>query len=85
MELEGLAWQLVNSGLLRIDAEPKQNFVRFSIPSRNVHINFSKRELYEEHLYQRTYDTIYKALKESGQSKNLESKVNAEIEKLKGN
>ena len=84
VELEGLAWQLVNSGLLRIDAEPKQNFVRFSIPTRNVHINFSKRELYEEHLYQRTYDSIYKALKESGQSKNLESKVNAEIEKLKG-
>jgi hypothetical protein len=38
--LEELAQSLVNSGLFRIDAEPMQNFTRFSIPTRNLHIVF---------------------------------------------
>lgn len=83
VELEDLANQLVNSGLLRIDAEPKQNFARFSIPTRNVHINFSKRELYDENLYQHTHNILYKTLKEAGHTKNIENQISTEIIKLK--
>ena len=84
VELEELAQQLVNSGLLRIDAEPKQNFTRFSQPTRNVHIVFSKRELYEENLKTRTYKKLYKAFKEAGMLNNIESRINQEILKLRG-
>ncbi len=83
IELEEIAEKFVKSGLLRIEAEPKQNFVRFSIPSRNVHINFSKREIYEESLRPRITKAIKKALKESGKSTDLDNKVIHEIEKLK--
>lgn len=83
IELEEIAEKFVKSGLLRIEAEPKQNFVRFSIPTRNVHINFSKREIYEESLRPRISKAIKKALKESGKSTDLDNKVLREIDKLK--
>ncbi|MEK6734239.1 MAG: DUF2748 family protein [Pseudomonadota bacterium] len=83
VELEELAERLVDSGLLRIDAEPKQNFARFSMPTRNVHIVFSKRELSDERLYSRTYKQLSKAILDSGYSKDIKSKVDKEIKKLK--
>lgn len=83
IELEDLADQLVRSGLLRIDAEPKQNFTRFSQPTRNVHIVFSKRELYEESLFDRTYKQLHKALSNSGVHSNIDKKIHEEIAKLK--
>ena len=83
VELEEIAQNFVNSGLLRIEAEPKQNFARFSMPSRNIHINFSKREIYDEHLRPRIYKAIGKALKEAGTSGNIEAKIAKEIENLK--
>ncbi len=83
VELEEITEQFVHSGLLRIEAEPKQNFARFSLPSRNVHINFSKREIYEAHLYPRISKAIGKALKESGKSDNLKNRIDNEIDKLK--
>jgi hypothetical protein len=84
VELEELAVNFVKSGLFRIDAEPKQNFVRFSIPTRNVHITFSKRELYQEDLYPKTYKKLYKALVDAGeQGSNIEAKIASEINKLK--
>ena len=43
IELEEIAESLIDSGLLRIDADTSQNFTRFSLPTRNVNINFSKR------------------------------------------
>lgn len=82
-ELEELAQSFVKSGLLRIEAEPKQNFVRFSLPTRGVHLVFSKRELYEKDLYNRTYKKLHRALTDSGIKSNIESQVNAEIQKLK--
>ncbi len=83
VELENLAENLVKSGLLRIEAEPKQNFTRFSIPTRNVHIVFSKRELYTESLYPRVRKQLFKALSEAGEQYNLEEKIAKEISKLK--
>jgi hypothetical protein len=83
VELEELAEKFVHSGLLRIDAEPKQNFARFSIPSRNIHINFSKREIYENHLLPKTKNAIAKALKEAGAAVNLDKKIDNELDKLK--
>lgn len=83
--LEELAVSLVKSGLLRIDAEPKQNFVRFSMPSRNVHVVFSKRELYDSTLLQKTSTKIRKLLLDDGVRSGLEDRVNLEIEKLKIN
>ncbi len=82
VELEEIAEALVKSGLLRIDAEPKQNFTRFSQPTRNVHIVFTKRELYEEHLLPRTRQLLHKALSDAG-VRNLDSQVNKEIERLR--
>jgi hypothetical protein len=81
--LENLTKKFVESGLLRIDAEPMQNFVRFSIPTRNLHIVFSKRELYEEHLIEGTYNQIRNALIEDGATKNLKQRVEIEVDKLK--
>ncbi len=83
VELEELAEEFVNSGLLRIDAEPMQNFTRFSLPTRNVHIVFSHRELYEDHLRLRTYNQLYQALFDSGVKNNIDDKIDKEIEKLK--
>ena len=83
VELEELAQQFVNSGLLRIDAEPKQNFTRFSQPTRNVHIVFSKRELYEEHLKNRVYKKLYKAFKDAGMTNNIDSSISKEVSKLR--
>lgn len=82
VELEELAIDFVNSGLLRIEAEPKQNFTRFSIPSRNLHINFSQREISDPKLRHRTYKILGKAIRESGFNGNLESKFDNELEKL---
>lgn len=81
--LEQLATNLVESGLLRIDADLKRNFARFSMPSRNVHINLSKRELYDEKLYQRVFKQLSKPILESGFNGDIQNKVKAEIEKLK--
>lgn len=81
--LENLTKRFVESGLLRIDAEPMQNFTRFSIPTRNIHLVFTKRELYEKHLLERTYSQLRNALIESGATNNLEQKIRDEVEKLK--
>jgi len=83
VQLEELAQSLVNSGLLRIDAEPKRNFARFSLPTRNIHIVFSNRELFEEHLSKRTRKQIKAALVSAGENKDLDNKINLEIAKLK--
>ena len=83
VELEELAQQFVNSGLLRIDAEPKQNFTRFSQPTRNVHLVFSKRELYEEHLRERVSKKLRKAFQDAGITNNIDSSINREILKLR--
>lgn len=82
VELEELAERFVKSGLLRIDAEPKQNFVRFSQPTRNVHIVFSQRQLYDQDLLLRTRELLGKALREAG-VKNIEASINLEIDKLR--
>lgn len=83
IELEEIAQALVNSGLLRIDADVTQNFTRFSIPSRNLHITFSYREVFEERHKKRIYKLIGQSLKQSGYTGNLENKINSEIETLK--
>lgn len=83
VELEKLTEEFVNSGLLRIDAEPKQNFTRFSIPSRNVHVVFSKRELFDNNLIDLTKAKIKKLLIDAGNENGIDKKVNLELEKLK--
>jgi hypothetical protein len=83
VELEELATSLVKSGLLRIDADPRQNFTRFSIPTRNLHIVFSYRELYEKSLYPRTHKLLYDALKAKNEHSDIEKQITIEISKLK--
>lgn len=83
IELEEIAESLIDSGLLRIDADTSQNFTRFSLPTRNVNINFSKRELYEERHHHRIYRAIGKALKESAYSGDIDKKIASEIDNLK--
>ena len=82
-QLEDLAQQLVASGLLRIDADVKQNFVYFSMPTRNVHITVSERELTQENLLPRTRSIIYKALSDAGEEGDLDKKLEDELSKLK--
>lgn len=83
VQLEKLARDLIHSGLLRIEAEPKQNFVRFSIPTSNIHEVFTKHDLFDEHLLLATKARIEKALRTSGVKQNLATKIDTEIAKLK--
>lgn len=85
VELEEMAEELVNSGLLRIEAEPRQNFTRYSQPTRSINIEFSKRELFEEHLLPQTKSILERSLRDAGEFTNLEQKIDKEIEKLRNN
>jgi hypothetical protein len=62
VQLEFLARELVNSGLLRIDANLKCNFVRFSEPRFGINMMFSYRQLHDEKLLPRTKSLLKEAL-----------------------
>lgn len=85
VELEEIAEEFVKSGLLRIEAEPRQNFTRFTQPTRNLSIEFTKRELFEEHLLPKTKKIIENSLRDAGEITNIAHRVDKEIEKLKNN
>jgi hypothetical protein len=54
VEYEQLAQSLVKSGRIRIDTDDKSNFARFSDPHHNINLMFSKEELTDPVLIDRT-------------------------------
>lgn len=58
IEQEFLAESMVKSGLLRVSAYEKCNFVILPLKGGNDFLSFSRRELYEENLLKRTYQKI---------------------------
>lgn len=60
IEQELLAESMVKNGLLRVSANERCNFVILPLRGGNEFLSFSKRELYEPKLLERTYKTIRK-------------------------
>lgn len=82
-QLEALAQSLVDSGRFRIDANEKCNFVRFSSPFEGINIVLSYRELCDPNLLPRTEEIITQLLSYRRKGKNLQSRVQKEIERLR--
>ncbi len=61
IEYEELTQALYESGLIRIDADFETNFVKYTDPSLNDSLFFTKAELYNKNLLDRTKATISKA------------------------
>jgi len=83
LELEELASKLLKSGLLRIDGSEKRNFVRFKSSNLQVSRVFSKRELFDPRLIERTkklISQIYYTTNKEPPSKKI---INNELTKLK--
>jgi hypothetical protein len=73
---ENLAWQLVNSGRFRIDADySKVNFARFYVPSLGISMMFSVRELYDPKLLPKTKRIISQHLANQYAGESLRRKV----------
>ncbi|MDX1948944.1 MAG: DUF2748 family protein [Rickettsiales bacterium] len=58
IELENLAQKIVKKGLLRISADNKCNFIILPLAGGEEFLSFSKRELSDEKLLQKTYKTL---------------------------
>lgn len=80
-ETEVLAQRLVRSGLLRIDANEKSNFVRFSLPNSSINLAFSNRQLTDPVLIPRTQDMILQCLRYT-RTKNRDVQLAHEWERL---
>lgn len=83
-ELEDIAFQLVRTGKLRIDAEDKTNFVRFSRPELGANYMFSYRELYDPLLEKRTLQVISHAMARKYRGETLKRKTYEEFMRMKG-
>ena len=73
---ESLAQRLVRSGRFRIDCgEDKVNFARLYIPSLDISLMFSRREIYDPKLLPKTRKAIAMQLSASTSSKVLKKKI----------
>ncbi len=81
-ETEILAQKLVKSGLLRIDALEKCNFVRFSIPSSGINIVFSDRQLTDKRLIPKSKKIILECLIYAGYRLEVKKQLAREWNKL---
>jgi hypothetical protein len=84
VELEQLAEALVKSGLFRVDADDKVNFVRLSRPYDRIEMIFNERELYDPAILPRTKKRVSEAFRRKDSGKNLEKMVDDEINRLRG-
>ncbi len=80
-ETEELAQKLATSGLLRIDALEKSNFVRFAIPSRDINIALSDRQLRDPNLIPQSKEIIRQCLLYANY-KNIDEQLEIEWRKL---
>lgn len=83
VELETLASNLVASGLLRIDADDRQNFVRLSLPYDDIEMAFSRRELLDEARLEHTHQRILQALVERHGDGDWKYRIIEEISRLR--
>lgn len=83
VELEALAENIVRSGRLRIDADNKMNFVRFSLPSAGIHMMFSYRELFDDQLLPFTKNALATALAKQYPKNQIAHYVNGQLERLR--
>jgi hypothetical protein len=81
-ELEALAQQLVQSGRLRIEADERMNFIRFSRPHENIYLVFSHRELFHPLHTDRTLKIITRSLQYQHRQ-GAHKKAKEEFERLK--
>ena len=81
--LEEMAKRLVSSGRFRVEADDRRNFIRFSLPAEGINTIFSKRELFDPLLAEKTKNSIKNFLGYRQKSKELEQKTDREIERLK--
>lgn len=82
VELEELAQKLVKSGLLRISDDEKCNFVIYPVQGGKIHLNFSKRELFEKNLLEKTRKILAENLSYD-ERKNTEESVERKIDILR--
>ncbi len=80
---EKLANQIVQSGRFRIDAGDKINFARLYVPHHNISMMFSKRELYDERLVDRTRKIIGQQFSSSYRGSMLEQVITKHINIMK--
>lgn len=80
-ETESLAQALVHSGLLRIDAHEKSNFVRFSLPQSDIHLTFTARQLTDPALTPRSQERIKQCLQKN-RHKNIDQALTYEWNRL---
>ncbi len=83
VEYEYLAQSLVKSGKLRVDAEPKGNFVRLSEPSLNVNLAISREELVNPELEGDTRNRVVDVYKRMMSGQALNKKVDQVLQSLK--
>ena len=82
IEINQLAWSLVESGLLRIDAYDMCNFARFKEPLLGVNKMFSKRELFDQNLLVGTKQVLASILVHRHGRENLQSQLNKTLKIL---
>lgn len=78
-ELESLAVRLVESGMMRIDADAKSNFVRLSLPHEGIHLLFSEKELTVPALLKRTKEKLIVNLRSGRSQKQVEAQADKAI------
>jgi hypothetical protein len=83
IHLETLAKRIVASGRLRIDANEKQNFAKFSLPYQGINIMFSLRELTDPNLLKTTENILSQVFSLQNNTNNLKKKVREAISSLK--
>ncbi len=80
VELEYLAESMVKAGLLRVSANERCNFVILPLRGGNEFLSFTKRELYEPKLLERTYRIIRQKqtpIERDNEDESPEAKVEA--------
>ncbi len=80
---EKLTRQLVASGLMRIDADDKLNFVRMSLPYDDIYAVFSYRQLHDPALISATEQRMAMLLAPAHDANDIVSRVEEELTRLR--
>ena len=84
IQYEELANKLVNSGLLRVDADDKKNFTNFLDPEISRNITVSKEELSDELIF-RPKQKLQRAYEKKYAGKTLKNKVEKALNHISQN
>jgi hypothetical protein len=81
-DLELLALRLVRSGLIRIDADPARNFVRYQNVALKMNLTFTYRQLFNKTLLEESKRRLTQGFKKSYRGKALLEKVQRTLQRL---